>query len=80
MDILVIDYGIGVNPARQDIIECLDKAGIKHVTIESLQKKAYQLVGEPAPLQWQDKVVAIVGARDGTILDVVKQVKPFKFK
>ena len=80
MDVLVTDYGIAVNPARQDIIECLDKAGIKHVTIKSLQEKAYSLVGEPDPLQWEDKVVAIVEARDGTILDVVRQVKPYSFE
>ena len=62
------------------MIECLDQAGIKHVTIESLQEKAYSLVGEPEPLQWEDQVVAIVEARDGTILDVVKKVKPFSFE
>ena len=80
VDVLVTDYGIAVNPARQDIIECLDKAGIKHVTIEALQKKAYSLVGEPDPLEWEDRVVAIVEARDGTILDVVRQVKPYTFE
>ena len=47
--------------------------------IEQLQEKAYELVGEPDPLQWEDKVVAVVEARDGTILDVVRQVKPFSF-
>ena len=76
VDVLVTDYGIAVNPARPDLIECLDKAGIKHVSIEWLQQKAYDLVGEPDPLQWEDKVVAIVEARDGTILDVVRKIKP----
>lgn len=80
VDVLVTDYGIAVNPARQDLIACLDKAGIKHVTIESLQEKAYSLVGEPDPLEWEDQVVAIVEARDGTILDVVRKVKPFRFE
>lgn len=79
VDVLVTDYGIAVNPARQDIVDCLNAAGIKHVAIEQLQEKAYKLVGEPAPLQWEDKVVAIVEARDGTILDVVRKVKPFTF-
>ena len=49
------------------------------IHIEWLQQKAYDLVGEPAPLEWEDKIVAIVEARDGTILDVVRQVKPFTF-
>ena len=79
VDVLVTDFGTAVNPARQDIIDCLDAAGIKHVPIEQLQEKAYDMVGEPDPLEWEDKVVAIVEARDGTILDVVRQVKPFSF-
>lgn len=79
VDVLVTDYGIAVNPLRRDLIDCLDQAGIKHVTIESLQEKAYSLVGEPDNLEWEDKVVAVVEARDGTILDTVKQVKPFEF-
>ncbi len=78
VDVLVTDYGIAVNPLRPDLIKCLDDAGIPHVTIESLQEKAYSLVGTPDDLQWEDKVVAVLEARDGTILDVVRQIKPFK--
>lgn len=75
VDVLVTDYGIAVNPLRPDLIECLDKAGIPHVSIESLKEKAYNIVGRANELQWEDKVVAILEARDGTILDVVKKVK-----
>ena len=79
VDVVVTDYGTAVNPARQDIIDCMDAAGIPHVSIEELQEKAYSIVGEPDPLQWEDKVVAIVEARDGTILDVIRQIKPYDF-
>ncbi|MBQ7197118.1 MAG: hypothetical protein IJS40_06880, partial [Synergistaceae bacterium] len=51
----------------------------KHVPIKQLQEKAYSLVGKPDDLQFKDKVVAILEARDGTILDVVKEIKPFEF-
>lgn len=78
VDVLVTDYGIAVNPLRPDLIECLDNAGIPHVTIEALQEKAYSLVGTPDDLQWEDKVIAIVEARDGTILDVVHKIKPLQ--
>lgn len=80
VDVVVTDYGTAVNPARQDIIDCMDAAGIPRVTIEELQEKAYSIVGEPDPLQWEDKVVAIVEARDGTILDVIRQIKPYSFE
>ena len=78
VDVVVTDYGIAVNPARKDIIQWLDEAGIKHVTIQSLQEKAYSLVGTPDDLQWEDNVVAVLEARDGTILDVVRQIRPLK--
>lgn len=78
VDVLVTDYGIAVNPLRQDLIECLDNAGIKHVTIEELKNKAYSLVGTPDDLEWEDKVVAVLEARDGTILDVVRKIKPLE--
>ncbi|MBP5212186.1 MAG: citrate lyase subunit alpha [Pyramidobacter sp.] len=78
VDVLVTDYGVAVNPRRQDIIDCLDAAGVKHVPIKQLQEKAYSLVGRPDPLEWKDKVVAILEARDGTVLDVVREIKPFE--
>jgi len=78
VDVLVTDYGIAVNPLRPDLIKCLDDAEIKHVTIEWLKEKADSLLGVPQKLQWEDKVVAVVEARDGTILDVVRKIKPFE--
>ena len=78
VDVLVTDYGIAVNPLRQDLIQCLDNAGIPHVTIEQLKEKAYSLVGRPDDLEWEDQVVAVLEARDGTILDVVRKIKPLE--
>ena len=77
VDVLVTDYGIAVNPLRADLIQCLDTAGIPHITIEELKEKAYSLVGRPDNLEWEDKVVAVLEARDGTILDVVRKIKPY---
>ena len=34
-------------------------------------------MGTPDPLQWEERVVAVVEARDGTILDVVRKIKPY---
>lgn len=78
VDVLVTDYGIAVNPLRPDLIACLDEAGIPHVSIQELQKKAYSLVGTPDELEWEDHVVAVLEARDGTILDVVRKIKPLQ--
>ena len=76
VDVLVTDYGIAVNPLRPDLAACLDKAGIPHVSIEWLKEKAYSLVGRPDSLEWEEQVVAILEARDGTILDIVRKIRP----
>ena len=80
VDVLVTDYGIAVNPLRPDLVKCLDDAGIPHVSIESLKEKAYSIVCRPDAVQFEDKVVAVLEARDGTILDVVRQIKPYTFE
>ncbi len=77
IDVLVTDYGIAVNPARSDIRKALDDAGIRTTTIRALRDKAYAMVGAPDDLEFEDRVVAVVEARDGTILDVVRQIKPY---
>lgn len=78
IDVVVTDHGTAVNPRRTDIIRWLDEAGIPHVTIEELRDLAYQMVGRPDPLVWDDKVVAIMEARDGTVMDVVYKIHPYE--
>ena len=78
VDVLVTDYGIAVNPARQDLIEALSAAKVPLTTIEALKDKAYSMVGHPDDLEFHDRVIAVVEARDGTILDVVRQIKPYE--
>jgi len=79
IDVLVTDYGIAVNPARLDLAGALKAAKIPTTSIEALRDKAYSMVGVPEEVQFHDRIVAIMEARDGTILDVVRQVKPYKF-
>ena len=77
--IVVTDYGIAVNPKRTDLIEALDAAGIKTKTIQELRDIAYSIVGTPDPVQFKDRVIAIIEARDGTVMDVVREIKPYTF-
>ena len=78
VDVLVTDYGIAVNPRRPDLLASLTEAGLPVKTIEELKDEAYQIVGVPDELEFYDRVVAIMEARDGSILDVVRQTKPMK--
>lgn len=76
IDVVVTDYGVAVNPARPDILEALKKADcVPLKTIEELRDIAYKIAGEPDSVTFDDRVVGIIEARDGTILDVVRKVK-----
>lgn len=74
VDVVVTDYGIAVNPRRPDLALSLSRAGIRTVTIEFLRDQAQKMVGQPGDIPFTDHVVAIVEARDGSVLDVVYQV------
>lgn len=79
IDVVITDYGIAINPRRQDLIECMKDVNLPFKTIEELRDIAYSITGEPKKVQFDDRVVGIIEARDGTIMDVVHQVKEFKF-
>jgi citrate lyase subunit alpha/citrate CoA-transferase len=44
-------------------------------TIEQLKEKAYNIVGVPDKIEYEDEVVGIIEYRDGSIIDVVRKVK-----
>ncbi len=75
IDVVVTDYGIAVNPLRQDLIHNFKKANLPVYTIQELQAKAEKLTGKPETIEFGEKVVAVVEYRDGTVIDVIRQVK-----
>ena len=80
VDVVVTDYGIAINPKRQDLIDAVVGKGLPIKTIEELRDIAYSITGEPEKVQFGDRVVGVIEARDGSIMDVVRQIKPFEFK
>ena len=74
VDVVVTEYGIAVNPARPEIAERLKAAGLKLVTLEELRDRALSVIGNPAPLPFGDKVVGVVMNRDGSVMDVIKNI------
>ncbi|WP_394145126.1 citrate lyase subunit alpha [Vibrio atypicus] len=75
IDVLVTDHGIAVNPNRPEIAERLSKSALPIMTIEELQQRAEMLTGELQPIRYQENVVGIIRYRDGSVIDVIKQVK-----
>ena len=78
VDVVVTEYGVAVNPKRQDIMMALKDSGLPLKTIEELRDEAYGLVGKPEEIQFEDQIVALVEYRDGTIIDVVRKPKPYQ--
>lgn len=75
IDVLVTDHGIAVNPARPEIRERLTAAGLPVLNIETLYQKALVISGEPKPIEFTSRIVGVVRYRDGSVIDVVRQVK-----
>lgn len=74
VDVIVTEYGIAVNPRRPELAERLRNAGLEVVDIHSLKDKALSIIGEPEPIPFGDKVVGVVMNRDGSVMDVIRNV------
>ncbi|SCG83089.1 citrate lyase subunit alpha [Proteiniborus sp. DW1] len=75
IDVLVTERGIAINPLRQDLIEKLGKTNLPIMSIEELKKLAENMTGVPEKIQLDDKIVAVVEYRDGTVIDVVRKIR-----
>lgn len=75
VDIIVTDHGVAVNPRRPDLRKKMLEADIHVVELQELRKKALKLVGQPMPIPYTDKIVGVVTYRDGSVIDVIRQVK-----
>ena len=83
VDVVITDYGIAIKPLRKDLLNCMKNVDLPFKTIEELHDIAYNIVGivgEPQPVQFPDRVVGIIESRDGTIMDMVIQIKSFTFE
>jgi citrate lyase subunit alpha/citrate CoA-transferase len=76
--VVVTEAGIALNPRHklyEELKEDMKKANIKISTIEELQQIAENLTGVPEEIETTEKVVCIVEYRDGTVIDVIRQLK-----
>ncbi|MBR7063809.1 MAG: citrate lyase subunit alpha [Treponema sp.] len=80
VDVVITDYGIAINPLRQDLIDAMKNVSLPFKTIEELRDIAYSITGVPEKVQFGERIVGIIEARDGTVMDVVRQVKDFSYR
>ena len=75
---VVTEAGIALNPKHRsyrELKEDLKQTSLKLVSIEELQQLAESMTGVPKPIETGDKVTCIVEYRDGTVIDVIREIK-----
>jgi citrate lyase subunit alpha/citrate CoA-transferase len=75
IDVIVTERGIAINPRRKDLIEATKNSGLPIVDIHYLKDEAEKICGKPKKPEFTDKVVAAIKWVDGTVIDVVRQIK-----
>lgn len=74
VDVVVTEYGVAVNPRREDLNTMLDGLDVPRLDINQLRDKAYAITGTPDPIRFKDRTVALVEYRDGSLIDAVHEV------
>ncbi len=75
IDVIVTERGIAINPRRTDLIEATRHSNLPIKSLEELKAEADRICGIPTPPELEDRVVAAIKWLDGTVIDVVHQVK-----
>ncbi|MFW5991878.1 MAG: citrate lyase subunit alpha [Halanaerobiaceae bacterium] len=76
IDILVTERGVCVNPKREDLRRDIEEnTTIKPINIEKLKNRVEKLTGKPGSIEYKDNIVGLIEYRDGSIIDVVREVK-----
>ncbi|MEJ2738661.1 MAG: citrate lyase subunit alpha [Dehalococcoidia bacterium] len=75
IDIIVTERGIAINPLRKDLMEAVKDSDLPIKTIQELKEEAEKICGKPKKAEFEERVVAAIKWVDGTVIDVVKQVK-----
>jgi citrate lyase subunit alpha / citrate CoA-transferase len=75
IDVIVTERGIAINPLRKDLLEKAKHSNLPVKSIHELKDEAERICGKPEKPIFSDKVVAVVKWVDGTVIDVVRQIK-----
>lgn len=78
IDALVTEFGVTINPRRQDLIdacrEAKGKDAVPLVPIDELAERARAMSGRMEPVKQGDRIVGVIEWRDGTVIDVVREL------
>ena len=75
VDAVVTDKGIAINPRRTDLLAALKDSDLPLVDIRNLAEMGEALGGIEDHPDFTNRIVAVAEYRDGTVIDVVRQVR-----
>ncbi|MEA3349817.1 MAG: citrate lyase subunit alpha [Chloroflexota bacterium] len=75
IDVIVTERGIAINPRRTDLLEAVAGSDLPIKTIHELKAEAEKICGVPQAVEFGENVIAAINWVDGTVIDVVRQVK-----
>jgi citrate lyase subunit alpha/citrate CoA-transferase len=75
VDVVVTERGIAINPRRGDLLERVKGAGLPLVGLPALMEEVRAITGTPEEPRFTDRPVALVQWRDGTVIDVVREIE-----
>lgn len=71
VDAFVCEYGIAINPRRQDLLKKVKGAGLPLVDIHKLKEIGEKIAGPQQMVKCTNRIVAVAEYRDGTVTDLV---------
>lgn len=75
VDVIVTEMGIAINPLRTDLMEkAKNIKSIPIMPIHEMKNKIEKITGKMEKPEKKDRIVALIEYRDGTIIDVVREV------
>lgn len=75
IDVIITERGIAINPLRQDLIKKMKGSSMPLRSIMELKEEAEAICGKPEKPRFGERVVAAIKWVDGTVIDVVRQIK-----
>ena len=75
IDVIVTERGLAVNPRREELKARLVDAGLPVRPLEEIKAEAERLVQPIGKPVFGDEIIAAIEWRDGTVIDVVRNVE-----
>ncbi|MDR1471725.1 MAG: citrate lyase subunit alpha [Synergistaceae bacterium] len=79
IDAVVTEFGVTINPRRKDLLDSWQEfrpgCDIPLIPIDELAERARRLSGPMEPVRTTDRIIGVVEWRDGTVIDVVRQLE-----